>query len=115
MHVHQSEADYQAAVLELLGILGWRCVHHHPLRTKHGWRTGVQGPGCAGWPDVVAVKTRPELGGRHRMLAAELKSRRGRVEPDQRVWLDLLAAAGVETFIWRAGVDSVQQIAEVLR
>ena len=49
------------------------------------------------------------------MLAAELKSRRGRVEPDQQVWLGLLAAAGVETFIWRVGIDTLQKIAEVLR
>jgi hypothetical protein len=104
----QSERDYLAAVLELLGVLGWRAVHTHPLRTKHGWRTGVEGPGCKGWPDVAAVRG-------DRVLVAELKAGRGRLTEDQEIWLGMLARAGVETHVWRAGVDSLQAIAEVLR
>jgi hypothetical protein len=112
---YQSEAEFQAAVLELLGFLGWRAIHCRPLRTKHGWRVAIAGPGCVGWPDVVAVKTRPELGGRHRALAAELKGIHGRLSADQRVWLGLLAGAGIETHVWRVGRDSLQSIADTLR
>jgi hypothetical protein len=109
------EREFQRAVLELLELLGYRAVHHRPLRTRHGWATGLQGAGSKGWPDILAVRTRPELAGRHRIIAIELKGACGRVEPDQRAWLGLLAAAGVEVHIWRSGTDSLQQIAEVLR
>jgi hypothetical protein len=109
------EDDFQRGILELLELLGYRAVHHRPLRTRHGWATGLQGAGSKGWPDILAVRTRPDLGGRHRIVAIELKGVRGRVEPDQRVWLGLLAAAGVECHVWRSGTDSLQEIAEVLR
>jgi hypothetical protein len=109
-----SERTFQSDILELLALLGWRAVHHHPLRTKAGWRTGIEGPGCAGFPDLFAVKVTPYPSGGNRVLAAELKSATGRVEADQAEWLRLLAAGGVETYIWRAGSDSLQAIAEVL-
>jgi hypothetical protein len=110
-----SESEYQASILELLGVLGWRAVHHRPLRSQRGYRTGIQGPGCAGFPDVFAVQTRSELGGRRRVLAAELKGERGRLTADQRSWLSLLAAAGIEAYEWRVGRDSLDSIAKVLR
>jgi len=109
------ERTYQHDVLQLLELLGYRSVHHRPLRTRHGWETGLQGAGSKGWPDILAVRTRPDPTGRHRIIAIELKGARGRVEPDQRVWLGLLAAAGVECFVWRSGTDTLQAIAEVLR
>ena len=103
-----SERTYQTDVLELFGVLGWRAIHHHPLRTKHGWRTGVEGPGCAGFPDVLAVRGQ-------RIVAGELKSRTGRIGADQRAWLDALAQAGVECYVWHAGRDTLQTIAGALR
>jgi hypothetical protein len=109
-----SERTFHSDVLELLALFGWRAVHHHPLRTRAGWRTGIEGPGCAGFPDIFAVKLKPHPSGGNRVLAAELKSATGRVEPDQAVWLGLLAAAGVECHVWRAGTDPLQAIAEVL-
>ncbi|HEX3329180.1 MAG TPA: tyrosine-type recombinase/integrase [Gaiellales bacterium] len=106
------ERTYQASILEMLGVFGWRAVHHHPLRTKAGWRTGIEGPGCAGFPDIIAVRETPDLRGRHRLLAAELKSERGRLAPAQAEWLRLLATAGAEAHVWVAGGDSLR-IAEV--
>jgi hypothetical protein len=102
------ERGYQAQVLELLEALHWRAIHTYPLRTKHGWKTGVSGPGCAGFPDVLAVKD-------GRLLAAELKSAKGRLTQDQQDWLRDLAAAGAEVHVWRSGTDSLQQIARVLQ
>jgi hypothetical protein len=57
----------------------------------------------------------PEPDGRHRLLAAELKSQRGRVDAAQADWLRLLAAGGVEVHVWIAGRDSLRSIEEVLR
>jgi hypothetical protein len=83
----------------------WRAIHTYPLRTKHGWKTGVSGPGCSGFPDVLAVKD-------GRLVAAELKSAKGRLTQD---WLRDLAAAGAEVHVWRSATDSLQQIAGVLQ
>jgi hypothetical protein len=35
------------------------------------------------------------------IIFAELKTLRGRVRPEQTVWLGMLAACGLETYIWR--------------
>jgi hypothetical protein len=67
-------------------------MHIRPARTASGWRTPVSGNGV-GFPDVIAVKD-------GRVIAAELKTAKGRLGPGQREWLDALAAAGVEVFVW---------------
>lgn len=90
-----SEADLLGQVIELAEeYFGWRCVHFRPAKTKHGWRTPVQGSMGKGWPDVVMVN-----GGR--ILAAELKAAKGQPTKEQVEVLALLAKAGVETHIWR--------------
>lgn len=86
------ESAFQAQVIELAHVLGWRVAHFRPARTTHGWRTAVAADGC-GFPDLVLV--------RDRLVVAELKGRKGRLTGDQRAWLDALAAAGVETYLWR--------------
>ncbi len=47
-----------------------------------------------GWPDWT-------IRGPHGVLFRELKSQRGRVEPEQREWLDALAADGADVGVWR--------------
>ena len=47
-----------------------------------------------GWPDW-------SIRGPRGVLFRELKSQRGRVEPEQREWLDALAAAGADVDVWR--------------
>ena len=47
-----------------------------------------------GWPDWT-------IRGPHGVLFRELKSQRGRVEPEQREWLDALTAAGMNAAVWR--------------
>jgi hypothetical protein len=89
-----TENDLTAAVLELLDLFGWRAVHARPARTAHGWRTPLQGPTAAGFPDIFAVKG-------NRILAAELKVGRNRVTPEQAGWLKVLALAGAEAYEWR--------------
>ena len=100
-----TETQFQAQVIELARILGWRSVHFRPALTARGWRTPVQGDG-AGFPDTLLVR-------RDRIVAAELKSAAGKPSTEQLAWLEALAAAGCETFLWRP--TDFDQIAEVLR
>lgn len=79
-----TEKDFQATVLELARVLGWRCYHTHDSRRSE-----------PGFPDIVAV--RPP-----RVIYAELKTERGRLTPTQRDWLSLLKGCpGVEAHVWR--------------
>jgi Holliday junction resolvase len=89
-----SEAQFTRQVLTLLGLLGWRAVHHRPARTRDGWRTAVAGSGAVGWPDIFAVRG-------DRALAVELKAAHGTLQHEQREWLVALAAAGIEVYVWK--------------
>ena len=86
-------------------MLGWKRAHFRPARTAHGWRTPVAADG-AGFPDLILVRG-------DRLLAAELKTESGTLTPAQSEWLEALAAAGMETFVWRP--DDWDAIAKVLR
>jgi VRR-NUC domain len=100
-----SERDFQAAVVEAARLLGWRVAHFRPARTAQGWRTPVQADG-AGFPDLIAVRG-------PRLIAAELKSERGKLRPEQAQWLEAFQAAGAEARIWRP--DDWAAIEERLR
>jgi hypothetical protein len=89
-----SEAQFARSVLELLGLAGWRCVHHRPAGTRDGWRTAVAGSGAVGWPDIFAVRG-------DRALAIELKAEHGSLQHEQRDWLIALEAAGIEVYVWK--------------
>ena len=71
---------------------GWHVAHFRPALTGRGWRTPVQADG-KGFPDLVLV--------RERVIYAELKSRTGSLEPEQRAWRDWLRATGAEWHLWR--------------
>lgn len=66
----------------LANILGW--TTYHTLRSR-GSRSG--------YPDRTCV--------RDRILFAELKREKIRPTPDQVEWLDRLARAGGEVYLWR--------------
>jgi hypothetical protein len=88
------EQSFQAVVIEVAQLAGWRVAHFRAARTAHGWRTPVTADGV-GWPDLVCV--RPP-----RLLFAELKSETGTVRPRQAVWLDVLRLLPqAEVFVWR--------------
>lgn len=80
------------AVLELSRMLGLRTAHFRSAWTERGYRTPVAGDG-AGWPDLIIVG--------QRLIIRELKSERGRVDPEQTAWLALLGRAGVDAAVWR--------------
>lgn len=88
-----SEAAFQAQVIHLAKLRGWRVAHFRPAQNSRGeWRTAVAGDG-AGFPDLVLT--------RDRVIFAELKSETGRTSYAQDAWLSALQAAGAETYIWR--------------
>lgn len=92
-----TEKQLQKAVLQLAGILGWRTYHTYDSRRSQ-----------PGFPDLVMLKAR-------RTLYVELKTERGRVRPEQRAWLDELAAAGNEVYLWRPVDWSAGIVEAVLR
>ncbi|MHC4592893.1 MAG: hypothetical protein ACYS8L_09395 [Planctomycetota bacterium] len=89
----ESEEDFSQWFDDLRRLMGWLAVHFRPLQTKHGWRTPYTGDD--GFPDWVLVRD-------DRMIFAELKSEKGKVEPQQYDWLTAADnVAGVEAYLWR--------------
>lgn len=91
-----NEADLQANVVDLAHLLGWTVAHFRSARRRSEdgyarWETPVQYDG-AGFPDLVLA--------RDRVIFAELKGDRGRVDPKQEAWLDKLRVAGAEVYLW---------------
>ncbi|MCZ2261385.1 VRR-NUC domain-containing protein [Isoptericola sp. QY 916] len=80
-----SEESLQRRVLRLARELGWKAYHTYDSRRSQ-----------PGWPDLALVSAK-----RRRFLVAELKKERGVVSAEQHAWLTALAAAGVETHVWR--------------
>lgn len=99
-----SEAAFQAAVIQLAQLRGWRVQHNFDSR-----RSGPD----AGYPDLTLARMEPRGRLGARLVVAELKTMRGRVSRAQAEWLAHFAAAGVEAHIWRPSQWS--EIEEVLR
>jgi hypothetical protein len=83
-----SEADFQAAVIDVAKRYQWHVSHTSPAQVRAGrWAT----PATAGVPDLLLVR-----GGC--VILAELKAEKGRVSPTQASWL---AALGSYGRLWR--------------
>lgn len=80
--IELSEKDWQSEVIEIAGVGGWRHYHTHNSRKS-----------AKGFPDLVFV--------RDRVVYVELKSEDGRLRPEQEEWLQALAKAGQEVYVWR--------------
>lgn len=80
-----SEDALLAQVRRLALDLGWLVYHTHDSRRSE-----------AGFPDLVLVNAK-----QGRTLFRELKRMRGRVSPDQRIWIDALQLVGQDAAIWR--------------
>jgi hypothetical protein len=87
-----SESELQNAIIDLARQLGWRIAHFRPAMTRHGWRTPVSADG-KGFPDLILV--------RDRVIAAEIKTDKGKLTDDQETWLDAFQAAGIAVAVWR--------------
>jgi VRR-NUC domain len=101
-----SEEELQSAVIELAHLFGWVVAHFRPAKTERGWRTAVSADG-AGFPDLVLV--------RERVIFAELKSQRGHLSEQQRMWSTSLVQAGAEIYTWRPAQWTSGEIEAVLR
>lgn len=90
-----TEAAWQAQVLALAKLCGWRVAHFRPAMTQSGrWVTPVQADG-KGFPDLVLVR-----GGV--LLVVELKAERGRLSDEQAAWLTAFRGVpGVRVEVWR--------------
>lgn len=92
-----TERQWQAAIVATARQFNWS-VYHTAFSIKSS----------PGFPDLVLV--RPP-----RIIFAELKTATGRLTHHQQSWLDLLGACeSVETYLWRAGEDDLETIAEIL-
>lgn len=102
-----TEAELQRGVIETAHALGYLVAHFRPAQTAQGWRTPVEGDG-KGFPDLVVA-------GRGRLIFAELKGERGRLSPEQSIWLAELGRAGAETGIWTPREWSSGEVEAALR
>lgn len=88
------EKDFQRKVVGLFRGAGWLVCHFSDSRRQIKPGVFVGDVNAKGFPDLVLVK-------RTRIVFAELKSEKGTVTKEQRMWLDALSAAGCETYLWR--------------
>lgn len=86
--------SWEDTIIETAQLLGWKVMRIRPIfdGKRKRWVTGIAADG-KGWPDVTLV--------RERIVCAELKSGTAKPSPEQRAWLERLAAAGVECYTWR--------------
>lgn len=92
----ESERAFQERIVQLAQLCGWNLVYHPPDNLPVVGRSGkryVQDV-KAGWPDLVLVRV-PEL------LFWEVKTEKGRVQPDQERWIHALHSCGMEVRIVR--------------
>jgi len=97
----ESEADFQAKIIKLARLCGWKVAHFRPAQTSKGWRTPVAADG-KGFPDLVMVKP-PYI------FFCEVKSATGKLTLEQKDWANLLHEVMVHPQqrvyqrIWRPG------------
>lgn len=86
LETRETEAQFQAKVVELAQRCGWLTYH-----------TKISVMSAQGYPDLTLAH--PPTG---RVIHAELKSIRGKVRPEQRTWLWALSKCpSVEVALWR--------------
>jgi len=91
-----TEKEFQAQVLHLAKLTGWRCYHTHDSRRS-----------APGFPDLALC--RPPV-----IVFAELKTDTGKARPEQRDWLAALGGCeSVEAALWRP--SDWREIEEVLK
>jgi hypothetical protein len=91
-----TEADLQRLVTDAAELYGWSWAHFRPAQTARGWRTPVEGPIGAGFPDLILARPRD-----HRLLFVELKSDIGKISEQQRFVHDVLTEAYAPVWIVR--------------
>jgi hypothetical protein len=86
-----TETEFQAQVVELASLCGWRHLHvRRSIGKGHRWVTTTN---LVGWPDLMLM--RPDTG----YVAAELKVPPNRATPEQVELLEFLAAMPATTAV----------------
>jgi hypothetical protein len=89
-----SENDWTDLAIGYATALGWRVTHQRPGRNKDGsWRTQIKGH--KGYPDLTLAHRR------WGQVWIELKSHSGRLDPEQKVWRDVIQAGGGRWYLLR--------------
>ncbi len=87
------ETVFTTRVIDLATALGWLVTHSRPARKADGgWSTPIQGH--KGFPDLTLV--RPPF-----TIYAELKTEKGTLTPEQKVWIEALEKCGADVRLWR--------------
>jgi hypothetical protein len=96
--------DFENQVIDLAHIHGWRVAHFPPVQIRPGvWITPVKADG-KGFLDLLLL--------RHTVIAAELKTGKGRPTVEQIEWLEAWRRAGVDAYLWHP--DDLEEIQAVL-
>ena len=98
-----TEAELSRLVVGAAVQLGWKVYgigRSDKSRLLH--------PSAIGYPDLTMH--RPGM-----VIYAELKTHRGKVEPEQQEWLDLLAGTFTQVYVWRPQHWLDGSIIEILR
>lgn len=90
-----TEREFRQLLQDLAVVLKWQYYF-----AVVPWRSPP------GWPDMFFIR------GRH-VVAAELKSEKGKMTLEQAKWLGLLDGAGIPAFLWRP--SQFDAIVEYLR
>lgn len=100
LYENVSEAVFQQHVIHHAHTMGYHAYHHTTV--------GARCPQCGtrmrggrivtskGFPDLVLGREHPP-----RLIYLELKSKTGRLAPEQRLWRDILIANGCEWYMFR--------------
>lgn len=104
LHPAITEAEWQDQVITLAHLLGWRHLHvRRSIGKGQRWTTATN---IKGFPDLLLWHERQQ-----RIIAAELKTDKGRTTLEQDEVLASLKAAGVPAYVWRPrDLDEVQRI-----
>ena len=89
-----TENEFQDKILDYAKLRGWLAYHTYDSRKS-----------APGYPDLTLVRN-------DRIIFAELKTERGRVTPEQSIWIDALNRTPATALIWRP--SNWEEIARIL-
>lgn len=92
-HPEPTEAEFQAQIIQLAHIYGWKHMHaRRSIGKGRKWVTATNIP----WPDLTLFHPTKQ-----RFLIRELKTNTGKPTPQQLEVLQQLRDSGIDADIWR--------------